>query len=150
MKLAGATTLERGTIQKQKMLSPFKMPEGKPSKDEKEPQIYIVRIKKDAPFESETIAGAEITKHDFAADSFTLENAAKQSKEKTVKTFKWFKNQKYAFVKRAKEIEKTIVVRNEDGKRERKMIELFDYLDIMTIDEFHNAERPKMAGAITP
>lgn len=137
MQIAVPTDLTREERETQNLLKPAEMPK----KNKKDADtLYIVRVKPDAPFESETIFGQEITKYDVASDSFIAKNQGKIP-EKTVKSFSWQPHQKKAFIDRAKEIQKTIYNRK---TKNREIVSLYDHIDIFTEEEFHDATRPKV------
>lgn len=135
MNLSTPQDLVRDPIKNERILKPFEMPAGKGKKE-----VYIVKVKDDAPFEFETIAGETISKRKFSSDYGLLSNEGSQ---KTVlQTFSFSENQLKAYRARIEEMEKTIYDKEE---KKHKIIKVAPWIEIMTVDELRDSLLPASA-----
>lgn len=127
MRITAPVELEFKPERQAKILKPFTMPAAKGEK-----KNYVIRLKKECPFEYITIAGESITKYKHNADYSLVKNSGKNP-DVLIPSFSLADNQMKAFLERVNEMDRTFF---DKEKRQWEVGDVKDWVEITEVKDF--------------
>lgn len=139
--LSQPTTLNQENVTvRTKIRDPWKLPD---AKDKEEIKTYVWKVKDDAPFEYETIAGETVCKYKNPADHSLSKNSGKPKKT-MIQTILLSESQAKALAKRMKDHEKLCF---SEETRKLEVVNCADWIDLCLVEDY---QKKVFGGEVKP